>query len=152
MTPPLPWEALSNTWHLFWLGNFSQYPVQISPATMWGVSSHPASCYLEEKTDPHLATVSSQAVENDKVPSEPPEPPVPQTEHHELLQLFLIRLVLETLPQLCRPSLHSLWPLNVLLVMRRPKLDTGFDVWPHQCWIQEYSLYSASAGHTKPFL
>ncbi|KAK4827144.1 hypothetical protein QYF61_014738 [Mycteria americana] len=43
-------------------------------------------------------------------------------------QLLLIRLVLQTLHQLRCPSLDTLQHLNVPLVVRGPKLNTGFEV------------------------
>ncbi|KAK4817282.1 hypothetical protein QYF61_007840 [Mycteria americana] len=42
-------------------------------------------------------------------------------------QPLTIRLVLQTLPQLRCPSLDTLQPLNVSLVVRRPKLNTVFE-------------------------
>jgi len=40
--------------------------------------------------------------------------------------------------------------LNVLLVVRGPKLDTVLEVWPHQCWVQGHYYLPIPAGHTVP--
>ncbi|KAK4824878.1 hypothetical protein QYF61_021085 [Mycteria americana] len=45
-------------------------------------------------------------------------------------QPLLTRLVLQTLHQLCCPSLDTLQHLNVSLVVRGPKLNTGFESLP----------------------
>ncbi|KAK4829890.1 hypothetical protein QYF61_007282 [Mycteria americana] len=78
-------------------------------AQLEAISSRPITCYLGEETDPHLATTSCQA--------KPPQFPQP----------LLIRLVLQTLHQLRCPSLDTLQHLNVSLVVRGPKLNTGFE-------------------------
>ncbi|KAK4816766.1 hypothetical protein QYF61_022764 [Mycteria americana] len=65
-----------------------------------------------------------------------------------LPQPLLIRLVLQTLPQLHCPSLDTLQPLNVSLVVRGPKLNTVFEVWPHQCQVQGHDHFPSPAGHT----
>ncbi|KAK4815370.1 hypothetical protein QYF61_001358 [Mycteria americana] len=65
-------------------------------------------------------------------------------------QPLLIRLLLQTLHQLRCPSLHTLQHLNVLLVVRGPKLNTGFEVRPHQCRVQGHDPFPAPAGHTTP--
>lgn len=44
-----------------------------------------------------------------------------------------IRLLFQISQQLCCPPLDKLQPLNVVLVVRGSKLDTGFEVWPHEC-------------------
>ncbi|KAK4815582.1 hypothetical protein QYF61_004797 [Mycteria americana] len=84
-------------------------------AQLEAISSCPITCYLGEETDPHLATTSFQAK----------QPQFPQP--------LLIRLVLQTLHQLRCPSLDTLQHLNVSLVVGRPKLNTVFEVRPHQC-------------------
>ena len=43
-----------------------------------------------------------------------------------------------------------LQPLNVLLVVRGPKLNTVLKMWPHQCWVQWDNHFTALAGHTIP--
>ncbi|KAK4814181.1 hypothetical protein QYF61_011904 [Mycteria americana] len=50
-----------------------------------------------------------------------------QAEQPQLPQPLLIRLVLQTLHQLRRPSLHTLQHLNVSLVLRGPKPNTVFE-------------------------
>ncbi|KAK4828755.1 hypothetical protein QYF61_000746, partial [Mycteria americana] len=65
-------------------------------------------------------------------------------------QLLLIRLVLQTLHQLRCPSLDTLQHLNVSLVVRGPKLNTVFEVQPHQCRVQGHDHFPTPAGHTIP--
>ncbi|KAK4825522.1 LOW QUALITY PROTEIN: hypothetical protein QYF61_000035, partial [Mycteria americana] len=95
------------------------------------VSSCPISCYLEEDTNTHLTTTFFQVVlESNKVS---PQPPFLQAEQPQFPQLLLIRLLLQTLHQLRCPSLDSLQHLNVSLVVGGPKLNTVFQMQPHQC-------------------
>ncbi|KAK4818992.1 hypothetical protein QYF61_022823 [Mycteria americana] len=93
------------------------------------ISSCPITCYLGEETDPHLSTTSFQAK----------QPQFPQP--------LLIRLVLQTLHQLRCPSLDSLQHLNVPLVVGGPKLNTVFEVRPHQCRVQGDNHFPTPAGH-----
>ncbi|KAK4829471.1 hypothetical protein QYF61_004761 [Mycteria americana] len=65
----------------------------------------------------------------------------------QLPQPLLIRLLLQTLHQLRCPSLDSLQHLNVSLVVRGPKLNTGFEVRPHQCRVQGHNHFPSPAGH-----
>ncbi|KAK4821633.1 hypothetical protein QYF61_026100 [Mycteria americana] len=65
-------------------------------------------------------------------------------------QPFLISLVLQSLHQLCCPSLDTLQPLNVSLVVGGPKLNTAFEVRPHQCRVQGHDHFPSPAGHTSP--
>ncbi|KAK4806931.1 hypothetical protein QYF61_012652 [Mycteria americana] len=88
------------------------------------ISSCPITCYLGEETDPHLSTTSFQVVvESNKVS---PQPPFLQAKQPQFPQPLLIRLLLQTLHQLRCPSLGTLQHLNVLLVLRGPKLNTVF--------------------------
>ncbi|KAK4826516.1 hypothetical protein QYF61_010013 [Mycteria americana] len=48
------------------------------------------------------------------------------------------------------PSLDTLQHLKVFLVVRGPKLNTGFEVWPHQCRVQGHDHFPSPAGHTIP--
>ncbi|KAK4820051.1 hypothetical protein QYF61_017897 [Mycteria americana] len=96
------------------------------------ISSCPITCYLGEETDPHLSTTSFQAK----------QPQFPQP--------LLIRLLLQTLHQLHCPSLDSLQHLNVSLVVGGPKLNTVFEVRPHQCRVQGHDHFPTPAGHTVP--
>ncbi|KAK4817702.1 hypothetical protein QYF61_026392 [Mycteria americana] len=83
---------------------------------------------------PHLSTPSFQAVvESDEVS---PQPPFLQAEQPQVPQPLPISLVLQTLPQLRCPSLDTLQPLNVSLGVGGPKLNTAFEVRPHQCRVQ----------------
>ncbi|KAK4814532.1 hypothetical protein QYF61_022021 [Mycteria americana] len=110
------------------------------------ISSCPITCYLGEETDPHLSTTSFQVVvESEKVS---PQPPFLQAKQSPLPQPLLIRLLLQTLHQLHCPSLDTLQHLNVFLVVRGPKLNTVFEVWPHQCRVQGHDHFPSPAGHT----
>jgi len=40
--------------------------------------------------------------------------------------------------------------LNVLLVLRGPKLKTVFEVRPYQCQVQRHDYFPTPAGHTIP--
>ncbi|KAK4820021.1 hypothetical protein QYF61_017694 [Mycteria americana] len=114
-------------------------------AQLEAISSCPITCYLGEETDPHLSTTSFQAVvESDEVS---PQPPFLQAEQSQLPQPLLIRLLLQTLHQLRCPSLDTLQPLNVSLVVGGPKLNTGFEVRPHQCRVQGHNHCPTPAGH-----
>ncbi|KAK4833094.1 hypothetical protein QYF61_027760 [Mycteria americana] len=115
-------------------------------AQLEAISSHPITCYLGEETDPHLTTASFQGVvESNKVS---PQPPFLQAKQPQFPQPLLIRLLLQTLHQLCCPSLDSLQHLHVSLVVRGPKLNTAFEVRPHQCPVQGHDHFPSPAGHT----
>ncbi|KAK4826416.1 hypothetical protein QYF61_008949 [Mycteria americana] len=49
--------------------------------------------------------------------------------------------------QLHCPSLDTLQPLNVSLVVGGPKLNTIFEVRPHQCQVQGHDHFPSPAGH-----
>ncbi|KAK4810067.1 hypothetical protein QYF61_007889 [Mycteria americana] len=98
-------------------------------AQLEAISSCPITFYLGEETDPHLSTTSFQAKQS------------------QLPQPLLIRLLLQTLHQLCCPSLDTLQHLNVPLVVGGPKLNTGFKVRPHQCRVQGHDRFPSPAGH-----
>ncbi|KAK4828081.1 hypothetical protein QYF61_023141 [Mycteria americana] len=115
-------------------------------AQLEAISSCPITCYLGEETDPHLSTTSCQvAVESDEVS---PQPPFLQAKQSQLPQPRLIRLLLQTLHQLRCPSLYTLQYLNIPLVVGGPKLNTVFEVWPHQCRVQGHNHFPSPAGHT----
>ncbi|KAK4832565.1 hypothetical protein QYF61_024065 [Mycteria americana] len=65
----------------------------------------------------------------------------------QLPQLLLIRVLLQTLHQLRCPSLDTLQHLNVSLVVGGPKLNTAFEVRPHQCRVQGHDHFPTPAGH-----
>ncbi|KAK4825703.1 hypothetical protein QYF61_001526 [Mycteria americana] len=94
-----------------------------------------------------LEAISSRpaVVESDEVS---PQPPFLQAEQPQVPQPLPISLVLQTLPQLRCPSLDTLQPLNVSLVVRGPTLNTAFEVRPHQCRAQGHGHCPAPAGHT----
>ncbi|KAK4826124.1 LOW QUALITY PROTEIN: hypothetical protein QYF61_005276 [Mycteria americana] len=83
-------------------------------------------------------------VESDEVS---PQPPFLQAKQSQLPQPLLIRLLLQTLHQLRCPSLDTLQHLNVPLVVGGPKLNTVFEVWPHQCRVQGHNHFPSPAGH-----
>ncbi|KAK4826641.1 hypothetical protein QYF61_010569 [Mycteria americana] len=100
---------------------------------------------LSVKRDrPHLSTPSFQAVvESDEVS---PQPPFLQAEQPQLPQPLPISLVLQTLPQLRCPSLDTLQPLHVSLVVRGPTLNTAFEVQLHQCRAQGHEKQPIRKG------
>ncbi|KAK1202130.1 FUT8 fucosyltransferase, partial [Pygoscelis papua] len=106
--------------------------------------------YLGEETNTHLATTPFQVVVESNEVS--PQPPLLQTKQPQFPQPLLIRLVLQTLHQLHCPSLDTFQHLNVLLVVRGPKLNTVFEVRPHQCQVQGHDHFPAPAGHTMNYL
>ncbi|KAK4831991.1 hypothetical protein QYF61_020374 [Mycteria americana] len=90
-------------------------------------------------------TTLSAVVESDELS---PQPPFLQAEQPQVPQPLPISLVLQTLPQLRCPSLDTLQPLNVFLGVGGPKLNTGFEVRPHQCRVQGHDHFPSPAGHT----
>ncbi|KAK4815747.1 LOW QUALITY PROTEIN: hypothetical protein QYF61_006785 [Mycteria americana] len=80
----------------------------------------------EKRPTPPLYNLLS-VVESNKVS---PQTPFLQPKQSQLPQPLPISLVLQTLPQLRCPSLDTLQPLNVSLVVGGPKLNTAFEVWP----------------------
>ncbi|KAK4822676.1 hypothetical protein QYF61_019043 [Mycteria americana] len=74
----------------------------------------------------------------------------PPAKQPQLPQPLLIRLLLQTLHQLRCPSLDTLQHLNVSLVVGGPKLNTVFEVRPHQCRVQGHDHFPSPAGHTIP--
>ncbi|KAK4810335.1 hypothetical protein QYF61_019138 [Mycteria americana] len=70
-----------------------------------------------------------------------------KAEQPQLPQPLPISLVLQTFPQLCCPSLDMFQPLNVSLVVRGPKLNTVFEVRPHQCRVRGHNHCPSPAGH-----
>ncbi|KAK4815219.1 hypothetical protein QYF61_022866 [Mycteria americana] len=83
-------------------------------------------------------------VESDEVS---PQPPFLQAKQSQLPQPLLIRLLLQTLHQLRCPSLYALQYLNIPLVVGGPKLNTVFEVRPHQCPVQGHNHFPSPAGH-----
>lgn len=80
----------------------------------------PIPCYLAEETDLHFSTTSFQT---GVVKIGPLDPLFLQVKQSQILQLFLIRLELKTLHQLCCPFLDSLQRLNVLPGLKGQELD-----------------------------
>ncbi|KAK4814368.1 LOW QUALITY PROTEIN: hypothetical protein QYF61_017781 [Mycteria americana] len=102
-------------------------------AQLEAISSCPIICYLGEETEPPPLYNLLSVVESDKVS---PQPPFLQAKQPQFPQSLLIRLLLQTLHQLHCPSLDMLQHLNVSLVVRGPKLNTVFEVRPHQCRVR----------------
>ncbi|KAK4826394.1 hypothetical protein QYF61_008065 [Mycteria americana] len=70
-----------------------------------------------------------------------------QAKQPQFPQPLLIRLVLQTLHQLRCSSLDTLQHLDVSLVVRGPKLNTVFEVRPHQCRVQGHHHFPSPADH-----
>ncbi|KAK4824198.1 hypothetical protein QYF61_012014 [Mycteria americana] len=117
-------------------GKFPNIQSKPPLAQFEAISSCPVTCYIGEETDPHLSTTSFQvAVESDKVS---PQPPFLQAKQSQLPQPLLIRLVLQTLHQL---------PPQCLSCSGGPKLNTVFEVRPHQCRVQGHNHFPSPAGY-----
>ncbi|KAK4829053.1 hypothetical protein QYF61_001858 [Mycteria americana] len=86
---------------------------------------------------PFPLVLSLVVVESNKVS---PQPPFLQVKQPQLPQPLLIRL-------LRCPSLDTLQHLNVPLVVGGPKLNTGFEVRPHECQVQGHDHFPTPAGH-----
>ncbi|KAK4832950.1 hypothetical protein QYF61_026606 [Mycteria americana] len=69
-------------------------------------------------------------------------------EQPQFPQPLLTRLLLQTLHQLHCPSLDTLQHLHVSLVVRGPRLNTVFEVRPHQYQVQGHKHFPCPAGHT----
>ncbi|KAK4828708.1 hypothetical protein QYF61_000546 [Mycteria americana] len=124
--PGQPFPMLDNPFSEVKFPNIQSKPPL---AQLEAISSCPITCYLGEETDPHLSTTSFQAK----------QPQFPQP--------LLIRLLLQTLHQLRCPSLDTLQHLNVFLIVRGPKLNTVFELQPHQCPVQGHDHFPSPAGH-----
>ncbi|KAK4812342.1 hypothetical protein QYF61_017119 [Mycteria americana] len=126
-------------------GKFPNIQSKPPLAQLEAISSRPVTCYLGEETDPHLSTTSFQVVEESDEVS--PQLPFLQAKQSQVPQPLLIRLLLQTLPQLRCPSLDMLQHLNIPLVVGGPKLNTVFEVQPHQCRVQGDDHFPSPAGH-----
>ncbi|KAK4825006.1 hypothetical protein QYF61_022952 [Mycteria americana] len=71
----------------------------------------------------------------------PGELPARVAKQPQFPQPLLIRLLLQTLHQLRCPPLDTLQHLNVSLVVGDPKLNTVFEVRPHQCRVQGHDHF-----------
>ncbi|KAK4821381.1 hypothetical protein QYF61_018919 [Mycteria americana] len=132
--PGQPVPTLDNPFSKEFFPNIQSKPPL---AQLEAVSSCPITCYLGEETDPHLSTPSFQVVvESNKVSPQPPflQAKQPQTSAPDPSPASL-------------PSLDTLQPLNVSLVVRGPKLNTAFEVQPHQCQVQGDNHFPTPAGH-----
>ncbi|KAK4828257.1 hypothetical protein QYF61_024864 [Mycteria americana] len=104
------------------------------------ISSCPITCYQGEETDPHHSTTSFQVVvESNKVS---PQPPFLQAKQPQFPQPLLIRLVLQTLTSF----VALLWTRSGTSM--GPKLNTVFEVQPHQYRVQGDNHFPSPAGHT----
>lgn len=98
------------------------------------------------KSGQHLTTTSSQVVVQSNKESQ--GRPFLQAKQSQVSQLLLINLTLQTLHQLCHPSLDTLQQdLNVLPAVKGPELDTALKVWPHQRQVQGKNHFPDPAGH-----
>ncbi|KAK4828611.1 hypothetical protein QYF61_000063 [Mycteria americana] len=129
ITPSVKKNFLISSLNLPWC-NLRPFPLVLSLVT-W-----------EKRPTP---TSFQGVVESDKVS---PQPPFLQAKQSQLPQLLLIRLLLQTLHQLRCPSLDTLQHLNVSLVVGDPKLNTVFEVRPHQCQVQGHDHFPSPAGPT----
>ncbi|KAK4827220.1 hypothetical protein QYF61_015248 [Mycteria americana] len=140
--PGKPVPMLDNTFHEEIFPNIQSKPPLVQ---LEAISSCSMACYLGEETNTHLATTSFQVVvESNKVS---PQPPFLQAKQPHFPQTLLRRLLLQTLHQLRCPSLDTLQHLNVPLVVGGPKLNTVFEVRPHQCRVQGHDHFPSPAGH-----
>ncbi|KAK4821092.1 hypothetical protein QYF61_013420 [Mycteria americana] len=116
---------------------FSKYSIPISFArntNKWVVSHHGMRLWL------FLRSVQVGLLRTDSLNCV-------QAKQSQLPQPLLIRLLLQTLHQLRCPSLDTLQHLSVSLVVRGPKLNTVFQVQPHQCRVQGHDHFPSPAGH-----
>ncbi|KAK4831331.1 LOW QUALITY PROTEIN: hypothetical protein QYF61_016820, partial [Mycteria americana] len=127
--PGQPVPMLDNPFSEVKFPNIQSKPPLVQPEA---ISSRPITCDLGEETDP-TSLHPPAAVESDEVS---PQPPFLQAEQPQVPQPLPISLVLQTLPQLHCPSLDTLQPLKVSLGVGGPKLNTAFEVRPHQCRVQ----------------
>ncbi|KAK4827087.1 LOW QUALITY PROTEIN: hypothetical protein QYF61_014189 [Mycteria americana] len=104
-------------------------------AQLEAISSCSITCYLGGDRPPPLYNLLS-GVESKKVS---PQLPFLQAKQPQFPQPLLIRLMLQTLPQLRCPSLDTLQHLNVSLVVGGPKLNTVCEGHDH---------FPSPAGHT----
>ena len=108
------------------------------------IASCPIACYLGEETKTHHTPTFQVAVESSNVS---PQPSLLQTKPPQFPQPFLTRLVLQNTHQPRCPSLDTLQHLNVLLLVRGPKLNTILQVQTYQCRVQGHDHLPAPAGH-----
>ncbi|KAK4811561.1 hypothetical protein QYF61_016020, partial [Mycteria americana] len=139
--------------------------IEVSPEWSRGAGSPPSACWAhcfdaaqgmvgflgrERTLSAHVQLFIHQypqvflcrAALNPFIPQSAKQPQVPQP--------LPISLVLQTLPQLRCPSLDMLQTPNVSLVVGGPKLNTAFEVRPHQCRVQGHDHCPSPAGHTIP--
>jgi len=92
------------------------------------IHSNAIASYTGYKSEPHLST-SSFCIESHRVFSESSLLQIKQSKFSLLLLIIHVR---QTPGQLCCLCLASLQGLNVLFVLRGPKLNTVLKVQPHQ--------------------
>ncbi|KAK4829093.1 hypothetical protein QYF61_002044 [Mycteria americana] len=113
-------------------------------AQLEAISSFPMTCYLEKRRTPTSRQPPFRAIRS------PLQLPFLQAKQPQLPQPLLIRLLLQTLHQLRCPSLDTLQHLNVSPGVRGPKMNTAFEVRPHQCRVQGHDHFPSPAGQTIP--
>ncbi|KAK4822652.1 hypothetical protein QYF61_018604 [Mycteria americana] len=119
-----------------------------SPAP-WSVRVPPPFCTVERaKVTAQLGPTPPQpAFMRDPGSVDYQDNPLLLAKQSQLPQPLLIRLLLQTFHQLRCPSLDTLQHLNVPLVVGGPKLNTAFEVRPHQCRVQGHDHIPSPAGH-----
>jgi len=112
------------------------------------ISPCPVAYHQWEQTSPALSVDTFQILEESNKIS--PHSSSPQTKQPEFLQSLLIGHTLQALHKPCCPSLDLLQYLNVLSLLRCPKLNTVLEVRPHQCRVQGQDDFPSPAQHTIP--
>jgi len=98
--------------------NFSWYNLRVFPLVLLPVT-------WEKRPTPPCYNFSQVVLKSNNVS---PQPPFLETKQPQFPQPLLVRFVLQTLHQLCCPSLDMLQHLNIFLIVRDPKLNTVFEV------------------------
>ena len=120
---PSPRAVCTSTWPLFQRKEGQPKSSQLEAIP----SSHIAS-YAGEEANSHFATTSFQVVlESNRVSLET----LLHSKQYQFPWPLLIRLVLQA-PHQLHCSLDMLQGLNILLVLRGPKLNTELKVQPHK--------------------
>lgn len=109
--------------------HFCGQPIPMPVPNIWlvlphvhleAISSPLVTCYIKEEIGPYLATTSFQAIVENNVYPEPFSPgqktPAPSAAPHK--------------------TLDTLQHFSVSLEARKPKLNTVFEVQPHQCHLR----------------
>lgn len=101
------------------------------PCSSLSIASNPSTVHLQEELSSLHPPDSWREQEGFPLRG---QPALLQVEHTEFPQPLLIYHVL--LSWLYGPALDSLQCGNVFLVLERPELDTGLQMWSHQWWME----------------